>query len=66
VDGAGPSNVAPRAVEAPAPPAVEAPVLPVDEVVAEPVVVPAYVPMEPMSPEPTPPRYWCDFCKDTC
>ena len=58
VDGAGPSNVAPQAVEAPAPPIVEAPAPPVDEVVA--------VPMEPMSPAlpPPPPRFWCDFCKE--
>jgi len=58
VDGAGPSNVAPQAVEAPAPPVVEAPAPPVDKVVA--------VPMEPMSPAlpPPPPRFWCDFCKE--
>ena len=58
MDGAGPSNVAPQAVEAPAPPVVEAPAPPVDEVVA--------VPMEPMSPAlpPPPPRFWCDFCKE--
>ena len=30
--------------------------------VAEPVA--AYVPMEPMSPAPALPRYWCDFCKE--
>jgi hypothetical protein len=44
-------------------PTVEAPVLFIDEVVDAPVV-PAYVPMEPMSPAPAPPRYWCDFCKE--
>jgi hypothetical protein len=44
-------------------PAVEAPAQLVDEVVAAPAV-PAYVPMEPMSPTPAPPRYWCDFCKE--
>ncbi|KAG2640746.1 hypothetical protein PVAP13_2KG115948 [Panicum virgatum] len=72
-DGAGPSNVAPAVVEAPAPPVVEAPAPPVveapappvDEMVAETVAVPAYAPMqEPMSPTPAPPRYWCDFCKE--
>jgi hypothetical protein len=39
-------------------------VSPVEEVLAEPVAVPAYVPMEPMLPAPAPPRYWCDFCKE--
>jgi hypothetical protein len=73
VDDAGPSNAAPRAVEAPAPPAVEvpAPAMPaieapaplIDEVVATPAV-PGYVPMEPMSPALAPPRYWCDFYKE--
>ena len=65
VDGASPSNATPLAVEALAPPVVEAPalpavedpVVPVDEVVAEPIVVPTYVPKEPMSPAPAPPRY---------
>ena len=57
-DGAGPSNVVPSVVEAPAPPVVAAPAPPVDEVVAETVTVPAYAPMEePMSPTPAPPRY---------
>ena len=41
---------------------VEVPAPPVEEVVAEPVA--AYVPMEPMSPAPSPPRFWCDFCKE--
>jgi hypothetical protein len=48
LDGAGPSNAAPPAVEAPMPPIVEAPAPPIDEAVAEPVAIPAYVPMEPM------------------
>jgi hypothetical protein len=58
VNGAGPSNVGARAVQAPAPPIVEAPAPPVDEIVA--------VPMEPMSPAlpPPPPRFWCDSCKE--
>jgi hypothetical protein len=43
---------------------VETPAPPVDEVVVKPVAVPAYVPMEPMSLAPAPPRYWCDFCKE--
>ena len=64
VDGAGPSNAAPPAVEGPAPPVVEAPAPLVEEVGAEPVAAPAYIPMEPMSPAPAPPRYWCDFCKE--
>jgi hypothetical protein len=44
-------------------PAVEAPTSSVDEMVVVPAV-PAYVPMEPMSPAPAPPRYWFDFYKD--
>ncbi|XP_066384614.1 COPII coat assembly protein sec16-like [Miscanthus floridulus] len=56
LDGAGPSNDASPVVEAPAPS--------VDEVVAEPTPVPTYIPMEPMSLAPSPPRFWCDFCKD--
>ena len=55
---------APPVQEPPAPPVVEAPALSVDEVVAEPVAVPAYVRMEPMLPAPAPPRYWCDFYKE--
>ena len=64
MNGAGPSNAAPRDVEALAPPTVEALMPPVDEVVVEPVVVPAYIPMEPMSPAPAPNSHWCDFCKE--
>jgi len=64
VDGASPSNTAPRVDEAPAPSVVEAPAPPVEEAVAEPAAVPAYAPIEPMSPTPAPPRFWCDFCKE--
>ena len=64
VDGASPSKAAPRVVEAPAPSVVEAPAPPVEEAVAEPAAVPAYAPIEPMSPTPAPPRFWCDFCKE--
>jgi len=56
VDGASPSNIAPRVVKAPAPP--------IEEAVAEPAAVPAYAPIEPMLPTPAPPRFWCDFCKE--
>ena len=56
VDGASPSNIAPRVVEAPAPP--------IEEAVAEPAAVPAYAPIEPISPTPAPPCFWCDFCKE--
>jgi len=33
-------------------------------VVDAPAATPVYAPMEPMSPTPAPPCYWCDFCKE--
>lgn len=56
MDGADPNNVKLRAIEASVPLIIEA--------LAPPVAVPANIPMEPMSPAPTPPHYWCDFCKE--
>ena len=65
-DGAGPSNTAPPAVEVAAPPVVEAPMPLAEAVEMMPAAAPtpSYMPMEPMSPVPAPPRYWCDFCKE--
>jgi len=66
VNGAGPSNTVPPAVEVAVSPVVEAPVPLAEAVEWMPAAAPtpAYMPMEPMSPVPAPPRYWCDFCME--